>query len=102
MDLTATMLDAAQTDYFDARLDGTSLFSIMKDSEAFDARNLYWRSSTMKALRKKNWKYVVDGHSQLLFDLDADIGERTNRFHKNPEKVNELKRALEDWEGVKD
>lgn len=97
MDLTATMLDAAQADSTSDSLDGTSLFNIMKNSDKFEHRNLYWRHGGMKAIRKNNWKYVVDGHSQLLFNLDADISER-NKFHKNPKKVNELKQKLAEWE----
>ncbi|KGK00151.1 sulfatase-like hydrolase/transferase [Thalassotalea sp. ND16A] len=102
MDLTATMLDAAQADSVIDSLDGTSLFDIMKNSDKFENRNLYWRRGKMKAVRNNNWKYVVDGHSQLLFNLDADISERNNVFHKYPQKVNQLRRKLADWENTLD
>jgi hypothetical protein len=52
----------------------------------------------MKAIRKQNWKYIVDSYSQLLFNLETDISERTNVFHKHIKKANELKLALESWE----
>jgi hypothetical protein len=52
----------------------------------------------MKAIRNNNWKYVVDGYSQLLFNLETDISERNNIFHKNPKKVNELRKKLASWE----
>jgi len=96
MDLTATMLDAAQSK--NTSLDGTSLIDIMKKPDNFVHRNLYWRGRKMKAIRKYNWKYVVDGYSQLLFNLETDISERNNQFHKNLNKVNELKRELAGWE----
>ncbi|MEW6997822.1 sulfatase-like hydrolase/transferase [Colwelliaceae bacterium BS250] len=97
MDITATMLDAAQSDSQITPLDGTSLFDIMKNPDKFNNRNLYWQYGKMTAIRNNNWKYVVDGHSQLLFNLDADISERNNVFHKNPNKVNELRQKLTDW-----
>ena len=37
-------------------------------------RALFWRidsfAGPMKAVRKREWKYVIDGNTQLLFDLD--------------------------------
>lgn len=102
MDLTATILDAAQADRVIDSLDGTNLIDIMKKPDKFENRNLYWRNGKMKAIRKNNWKYVVDGHSQLLFNLEADISERNNVFHKNPKKVNELRQKLADWENTLD
>lgn len=102
MDLTATILDATHTDSLIGSLDGTSLFDIMKNPDKFDDRNLYWRHGNMKAIRNNNWKYVVDGHSQLLFNLHADIGERNNVFYKNLNKVNDLRRKLADWENTLD
>ena len=74
----------------------------MKNPDKFDDRNLYWRHGNMKAIRNNNWKYVVDGHSQLLFNLHADIGERNNVFYKNLNKVNDLRRKLADWENTLD
>ena len=98
IDLTATMLDAARRNSAISQLDGESLVSIIDNSEKYENRNLFWQHGKMKAVRKKNWKYVVDGHTQLLFDLDADIGERKNLFHEYPKKVNDLRRKIIDWE----
>ncbi|WOH37469.1 sulfatase-like hydrolase/transferase [Thalassotalea fonticola] len=98
MDLTATILDAVQANNAIDSLDGTSLLNIIEESDKFENRNLYWRDGKMKAIRKNNWKYVMDGYSQLLFNLEADISERNNVFHKNPKKVNELRQKLADWE----
>ena len=102
MDLTATMLDAAQSNSAITSLDGTSLFQIMNNPDKFDKRHLFWRYGKMKAVRRNNWKYVIDGHSQLLFNLDADIGERKNVFHRYPKKVNDLRQKLTDWEKLLD
>lgn len=98
MDVTATMLAAAEADSVFDSLDGTNLFDVMKKPDEFTRRDLYWNQGRMKAVLNDSWKYVVDGHSQLLFNLRADVGERTNVFFKYPNKVNELRRKLADWE----
>lgn len=98
MDLTATMLDAAQANNHIDSLAGKSLFDIIKNADKFNDRDLYWQHGKMKAVRNNNWKYVVDGYSQLLFNLEVDISERNNVFHQNPKKVNELRQKHADWE----
>lgn len=98
MDITATMLDAAHRDASISTLDGMSLIRIMENSDKSVNRSLFWLHGKMKAVRKGNWKYVVDGHSQLLFNLDIDISERVNMFYRYPKKVEMFKRELADWE----
>ncbi len=34
----------------------------------------------------------------MLFDLDADIGERGDQFHRRPDIANQLRDALVVWE----
>ena len=82
MDLTATILAAAGTPPPAGRtLDG--------DGPAADPaaarrrrveRTLFWRidraDRQQKAVRQGKWKYVQDGGIELLFDLEADVGER--------------------------
>ena len=45
----------------------------------------------MKAVRRDKWKYVVDGSAQMLLDLDADIGERSNVFYSRTDIANQLR-----------
>ena len=52
----------------------------------------------LKAVRRDNWKYVIDGSTQMLFDLDADIGERDDQFHRQTDIANQLRDALASWE----
>ena len=98
MDLTATMINAAQPDKTIEALDGINLAGIAKDGERFKERPLFWRHGNMKAVRQGDWKYIVDGHSQLLFNLHTDISERKNVFHQHPNKVRHLKGLLDKWE----
>jgi len=66
--------------------DGNSVRDITTQADHFVERNLFFKGRKMKAIRKQNWKYIVDGYSQLLFNLETDISERTNVFHKHIKK----------------
>jgi len=98
MDVTATMLAAARPEAKTDSLDGENVFQILSDPAKFDDRELYWRFGRMKAIRKSHWKYVVDNHSQLLFNLALDVGERENLFNQRQDKVKLLKSRLSAWE----
>jgi arylsulfatase A-like enzyme len=101
MDLTATMLEAVgrSTDSLD--LDGKSLLPLLADGVDVPAETLFWRFRTqrapMRAARRDNWKFLMDADAQFLFDLDADVGERSNQFSSHPEIANELRQALMEW-----
>ncbi len=97
MDLTATMLAAAGQNEATAALDGSDLLPILKNEEVESAPPFFWRFGAMWAVRKDNWKYVLDNGTQFLFDLDADIGERNNLFATHPEVAAELREALVEW-----
>lgn len=101
-DLTVTMLQAAQLGSKPLNLDGVDLLSIIQGPRAFKDRLLYWQQGRMKAIRKNHWKYVVDGYTQMLFNLKQDIGERENLFYQHPIIVNELKDQLQKWEEDQD
>jgi len=106
MDVTATILDAAGRQAATEGLDGSSLLPGMESgrfsSGADSDRALFWRidsfAGPMKAVRKRKWKYVIDGNTQMLFDLDADIGERRNVFGAHPDVARELREDLVEWE----
>ena len=97
MDLTATMLELAGRPNAGTTLDGISLVDI--ESKQRD-RAFFWSFKGMKAVRKENWKYVVDGHTQFLFDLDTDPAERHNLFGSHISTANVMRRALREWEAT--
>lgn len=101
MDLTATMLEAAGIDTSSLNLDGMSLLPQLADGVEVPAQTLFWRFRTqrapMRAVRRDNWKFVTDADAQFLFDLDADIGERSNQFSRRQDVANELRRAFVEW-----
>jgi arylsulfatase A-like enzyme len=102
MDLTATILEAAGRSTASLGLDGTSLLPVLQNGDEVPAETLFWRfniqTNPIKAVRRDNWKYVIDRGTQLLFDLDADIGERSDQFSRRPDIASQLRDALTDWE----
>jgi arylsulfatase A-like enzyme len=101
MDLTATMLAAAGRNTDSLNLDGTSLLPLLADGVDVPATTLFWRfggqGAPMRAVRRDNWKLLVDRDAQFLFDLDVDVGERDNQFSRHPEIANELREAFAGW-----
>lgn len=104
MDLTATILSVAGVDEAAASLDGINLIPYLRKEQPPIARQFFWRADfydfgEQKAIREGSWKYVVDGNTQFLFDLDDDVSERHNLFRKMPDVVNRLRRDLGAWLG---
>jgi arylsulfatase A-like enzyme len=101
MDLTATMLAAAGRNTDSLNFDGTSLLPLLADGVDVPAATLFWRfrgqGAPMRAVRRDNWKWLMDRDAQFLFDLDADVGERDNQFARHPEIANELLEAFQAW-----
>jgi arylsulfatase A-like enzyme len=108
MDLSATFLTAAGGEMpKDKPFDGVDLMPLVSGERAVEERDFCWRmqrsNRTMKAIRRGKWKYVNDGNTMdLLFDLEADVGERTNLNFAHPEVVVDLKKRLADWEAEMD
>jgi arylsulfatase A-like enzyme len=105
MDLTATVLAAAGIAIpAGTTLDGEDVLPVLTGKQQGKERVFFWRLqrpgelSGQKAARRGKWKYVLDREVELLFDLEADPGERKTLAYKNPELVGELRKALADWE----
>jgi arylsulfatase A-like enzyme len=47
------------------------------EREAYD-RALFWRTRTRAAARIGRWKYVQESNTEHLYDLDVDVGEKTD------------------------
>jgi arylsulfatase A-like enzyme len=62
-------------------------------------RPLYWRMNHrgQRALRDGHWKYLrVDGHD-YLFNIPADERERANRAPREPQRLEAMRDAWEQW-----
>jgi len=101
-------------------LDGASLLPLLAQTEGFPSRALFWhfpiylqkyagkeddshdplfRTRPGSAMRQGKWKlheYFEEGTIEL-YDLEADLGERTNVAASHPEKAAALYRQLKQW-----
>lgn len=105
MDLTATVLTAAGIAIpVDAKLDGEDVLPVLSGKKVVRERTFFWRlqrpteQTGQRVVRKGKWKYVLDRGVELLFDLEADPGERKTLAYKYPDTVAELRKAVADWE----
>jgi len=58
---------------------------------------LYWRWSSQSAIREGNWKLLIGGKREYLYDIVADPGESSNRISEHPELAERLKNKLVGW-----
>jgi arylsulfatase A-like enzyme len=100
MDWSATLLQAAGVEAAPGYpLDGVSLLPVLRDARHRFARLLYWRMNHrgQRALRDGDWKYLrVDG-CEYLFNLPADERERANLGPREPQRLQRLRAAWENW-----
>ncbi len=107
MDWHRTILSAAGVALPPKRpTDGEDILPALAGKRPLPERALCWRllrpgeTFGQKAVRRGKWKLVQDRGMNLLFDLDADIGERKNLAYRHPESVAGLVRDLADWESA--
>ena len=101
-DLTPTILAATGTPGPTSRPpDGVDLLPLIAGASPVE-RALFWRidraDRRQRAARAGRWKYVRDGAIELLFDLEADPGERENLGAREPAHLAELRGRLTKWE----
>jgi len=102
MDLTATILNAAGADVRNAKLEGVDLLPLLSGRTTRMERTLFWRIAIkdrqQRAVRSGNWKLLLDGGLQMLFDVAQDPGERDDRAAARPDIVAKFKPMIEAWE----
>jgi len=100
LDIAPTALTAAGVKAENAKLDGVNLLPYLADrSKPIPHETLYWRYGNQHAIRHGKWKLLkMPSAKAHLFDLDADIGEKTNLAADKPEQLKELDAKLTKWE----
>ncbi len=82
--------------------DGLNLLPILTGQEQPRERTFCWRvnraTRQQKAIRHGDWKYVLDGGVDLLFNLKDDISERRDLGYQNQPLLHDLKSRLHSWE----
>ena len=99
MDLTASILAATGTPVPpDAELEGINLLPILEGRSSQAERTLFWRRGTQKAVRRGDWKLLVNGNELFLFNLRDDIGERVDLARERTDLVKALRSLITAWE----
>ncbi len=102
MDLSATFVALAGGSTTANRLEGIDLLPILRGTAPPIERTLFWRvgpaSGQPRAVRSGDWKLVLDGSKQLLFDVTRDPGERDDLAAQHSDRVRRLKEMLDAWE----
>ena len=80
------------------------------DGESTSHREIYWEMGKQTAVRRDNWKLVLDGQlvegappedDVHLANLETDMGETRNLKDAHPELTTELTEAAQAWrEGI--
>jgi arylsulfatase A-like enzyme len=103
MDLTASILAATGTTVpADARPDGIDIFPMLEGRVPEVTRTLFWRTGSPAkqqwAVRRGDWKLVLDGSSPFVFNVQTDPGERQNLTNQRQDIARELQPLLAAWE----
>ncbi len=105
MDLTASILAVAGAP-LPAGLEGVDLFPVWEGRAPQTARTLFWRSGSgaakQTAVRRGDWKLVVDGPHTYLFNLRTDLSERNDLAKWRQDIARELYPLIASWEGAVD
>ena len=87
MDIFPTFLQIAGGDPSQYEVDGTDILPYVADGAAPQERTLFWEMGKQTAVRRSDWKLVIDGQlveetpaedAVHLANLEADMGERHN------------------------
>ena len=103
MDLTASILAATNTQVpAGTNLDGIDLLPILGGRSPIVDRTLFWRTVYANrrqfAVRSGNWKLLLDGESAMVFDLQADAGERNDLARERQDVARRLRPLIAAWE----
>lgn len=107
MDLTASILAVTGAPVpAEARLEGVNLFPIWEGRAPELERTLFWRAGTgaakQAAVRRGDWKLVVDGPHTYVFNLRTDLSERNDLAKWRQDVAQELRPLLAEWEASVD
>ncbi len=85
----------------DRKYDGVNLLPYVNGETTTPAHNaLYWRSDFNIAIRKGDWKLIVNEYDgeRLLYNLALDSIEHHNLYWERPDLADSLRTDIADWE----
>jgi arylsulfatase A-like enzyme len=102
MDLSRTILAATGTPVpVDARFDGIDLLPLLEGRAPEVERTIFWRvtgQAPQRAVRRGDWKLLVDAGKTLLFDVRNDPGERNDLAGQRQDIAQQLRPLITAWE----
>jgi arylsulfatase A-like enzyme len=107
MDLTASILAVTGAVVpAEAKLEGLDLFPVWEGRAPQIERTLFWRSGSgaakQTAVRRGDWKLVVDGPHTYVFNLRTDLSERNDVAKWQQDIAQELYPMITSWEATVD
>jgi arylsulfatase A-like enzyme len=107
MDLTASILAVTGAVVpAEAQLEGIDLFPVWEGRAPQIERTLFWRSGNgaakQTAVRRGDWKLVVDGPHAYVFNLRSDLSERNDVAKWRQDIAQQLYPLLTSWEATVD
>ena len=107
MDLTASILAVTGAAVpAETKLEGLDLFPVWEGRAPQIERTLFWRSGSgaakQTAVRRGDWKLVVDGPHTYVFNLRTDLSERNDVAKWRQDIAQELYAMITSWEATVD
>jgi arylsulfatase A-like enzyme len=107
MDLSASILSVTgATVPAETKLEGIDLFPIWEGRAPQLERTLFWRAGNgagkQTAVRRGDWKLIVDGSHTYVFNLRTDLSERNDLANRRRDVAQELHPLLAGWEASVD
>jgi arylsulfatase A-like enzyme len=107
MDLTASILAVTGAPVpADAKHEGMNLFPVWEGRAPEIERTLFWRAGNgpgkQIAVRRGDWKLVVDRTHTYVFNVRADLSERNDLAKWRQDVAQELRPLLATWEASVD
>ncbi|MCW3128390.1 MAG: atsA 4 [Bacteroidetes bacterium] len=102
LDIFATVAQAVNMELpQDRKYDGVDLIPYINGAKSeLPHQALYWRSDFNKAIRKGDWKLVVNefDNNNQLYNIKEDKGEHINLYVLKPKVAEGLLKDLNEWE----
>jgi arylsulfatase A-like enzyme len=103
MDLTASILAITGAPVpAEARLEGMNLFPVWQGQAPEIERTLFWRAKVpnrlQTAVRRGDWKVIVDGTHTFVYNVRTDVSERYDLANHRQDVARALVPLLAAWE----
>ncbi|MEM9366114.1 MAG: sulfatase-like hydrolase/transferase [Planctomycetota bacterium] len=80
-------------------LDGYDWWDTLRGDSESPRSTMFWQRRDHTAARIDHWKWLeMDARSRGLFDLNRDLGEKTDLSLSQPERLRSIQRQFSDWQ----